>query len=72
MSSKSKKPSLDLHPLVRGAISNCMQKALKARPTTLHYGDEQHEVFEIDGEIYTIESAVEKICGEYSWWKIQK
>jgi len=68
-SDKSKKRSLDLHPLVRIGISECIKRALQSKPTILHTEEDvQFEVYEIDGEIYAPLAAVEKLCGEYSWW----
>ena len=56
--------------LIRGAISDAVEKALKAKPVILHASRcPAITCFEIVGEIYTTEMAIQKILGEYSWWK---
>lgn len=66
------KVTLDLHPLIKGAIGDAMKKALQSRPVKMHIHngiETTVNFYEIDGEIYSEECAIEKILGEYSWWK---
>ena len=63
------KMSLNIHALVRQAIKDAVVKALKAKPTTVHAEpDGVYHCYEMDGEVWTEEAAVEHILGEYSWW----
>lgn len=57
--------------LVKGAIRDALVKALKANPVRIHASSLDGAVFgfEIDEEIYLEDAAVNKILGDYSWWK---
>lgn len=61
-----------LNALERSAMADCIKKALQAKPTVLHSGLRQtdtFDVYEIDGEIFSMEAALDKIAGKYSWYQ---
>ena len=69
---KKQTPSLEIHPLIKGAIRDAMIKALKAKPVMVHVvgGTQPFKGFvEMDGEIYSEDAVIEKIIGCHSWWK---
>jgi hypothetical protein len=56
--------------LIRGAMTDAVEEALRAKPVTVHAARcTAITCFEINGEIYTTEMAIQKILGQYSWWK---
>jgi hypothetical protein len=72
---KNEYSAFKLHPLVKGAIREAVTRALRANPVRLHLataGTNKKEVsfpvYEMDGEVWSEGSAVDKILGEYSWW----
>jgi hypothetical protein len=58
-----------LNQFVRGGIRDAVERALSTKPVVIHCGDMVENGFMIDGEVYTKESAIEKILGDYSWYK---
>lgn len=71
MKKKEKSCSLTVHPLIKSAIYDAMIKALRAKQVKIHIHtgvDTSTEFYNIDGEIYSESTAIEKILGEYSWW----
>lgn len=70
---KNNSANLEVHAFIKGAIREAMKKALKAKPIKIHHYPQniidECNFFEIDGEIYDCPAAIEKILGEYSWWR---
>ena len=61
---------MKMNVLERQAVGDAVAKALTAKPVTFHLDrDKEITCFEIDGEIYTAETAKEKVLGTYSWWQ---
>jgi len=67
---KKNEPSFE-YSLIKSAIRKSMCKALASKPVIVHAGKEKFDngFFEIDGEIYDEIAAIEKILGDYSWYK---
>jgi hypothetical protein len=64
-----KQDAFKINEMVKGAIRDALVKALEAKPVKVHVANGQdHELYMIDGEIYSHDMAVGKILGEYSWW----
>ena len=62
-------PMQDLsNPYFMGGIRDAIVKALSAKPINIHAGDVTETGYLIDCVVYTRESAVQKILGDYSWW----
>jgi hypothetical protein len=64
-----KKTTLTIHPLIKAAIRDAVEKALKAKPVQIHLQGTRQEGYEIDGDIWNLYAGIEHILGEYSWWK---
>lgn len=56
--------------LIQQAIGDAVRAALKAKPVAVHLDlrDDPVICYEIGGQFYTMETAVDKILGQYSWW----
>ncbi len=67
--SPKKAVSLEISVLVKAAIRDAVKKALKAEPKQLNLGSSKDTVFEMDRQLWTLESAIEYILGEYSWMR---
>ena len=63
------KTSITLNPLVKEAIRDAVNKALKAKPILVNSAGGKWEGYEMDGEIWMSIGAAEHILSEYSWWK---
>jgi len=63
--------SLSVSPLIKGAIRDAIMKALAAQPVKVHIASQEtsFKFFNVDGEVYSEASAIDKIMGEYSWWE---
>ena len=60
---------LSVHPLIRDAIRKAVIKALKAKPVKVNAEEAKWDFYEIDGEIWSENDAIEHILNQYSWWK---
>ena len=65
--SKSNQVDVRADILEEYAIKDALKKALMAKPVDIHSEDRIFKGFEIDGEIWTEDSAIEKILSNYSW-----
>ena len=66
---KNESVSVFESPCVLTAIHDAVKKALAVKPLVLHISKEKHPIYLIDGEAYEENGAIEKILGNYSWWK---
>lgn len=64
------KKSIKISPMIRSAIKDAVSQALRAKTLKLMSNGQGFEIYVLDdGNAYTAETALEKILGEYSWYK---
>lgn len=57
-----------LDSFTKMGIRDAVERALSTKTVVINCGDLKEAGFMIDGEVYTKESAIRKILGEYSWY----
>lgn len=76
MTRKKAPATLEIPSLVKDAIRDAVKKALNAEPKRLTFisewkkgSTEQGLVFEMGGQLWSLEAGIDHILGCYSWMK---
>ncbi len=54
--------------LIKNAIRDAIQKALQSSQVVANVGNNKFYLYQIDGELYDLETATNKLLNQYSWW----